>query len=97
MGSDSSIGRLLGFALTLCCRGVRIADPSSVAADADLVLVAVPDPDLPSVVEELVGSGSVGSGQFVVHPAGRLTAFESSSLPPDVGGDPRSLFIRLFR
>ncbi len=51
--------------------GVRIADPSSVAADADLVLVAVPDPDLPGVVEELVESGSVGSGQFVVHPAGR--------------------------
>ncbi|MCP4845819.1 MAG: NAD(P)-binding domain-containing protein, partial [Actinomycetia bacterium] len=42
--------------------GVRIADPSAVAADADLVLVAVPDPDLPGVVEELVESGSATRG-----------------------------------
>ena len=51
--------------------GVPIVDESEVGRSADLVLIAVPDGALPSVVERLTSSGSIRPGQFVVHPAGR--------------------------
>ena len=51
--------------------GVPIVDESEVGRNADLVLIAVPDGALPSVVERLTSSGSIRPGQFVVHPAGR--------------------------
>ncbi len=51
--------------------GTPILDESDVGADADLVLVAVPDRVLPEVVERLTSMGTIRAGQFVVHPAGR--------------------------
>ena len=49
--------------------GVRIVAPTEVPAHADLVILAVPDDQLPEVVTELVGH--VTSGQLVMHVSGR--------------------------
>ncbi|WP_295628065.1 Rossmann-like and DUF2520 domain-containing protein [uncultured Corynebacterium sp.] len=46
----------------------RLADVAGAAADAELILLAVPDPELPSVVESIVPH--VGPGRIVVHVAG---------------------------
>lgn len=51
--------------------GTTILDEADIGADADLVLVAVPDRVLADVVERLVSAGAIRAGQFVVHPAGR--------------------------
>jgi len=50
--------------------GVPIGDPTQITREADLVLVAVPDPELRRVVDDLVLAGAIRAGQFVVHPAG---------------------------
>jgi predicted short-subunit dehydrogenase-like oxidoreductase (DUF2520 family) len=42
-----------------------------VIADADLVLLAVPDDVLPGLVAGLVDTGAIHAGQFVAHPSGR--------------------------
>ena len=70
--------------------GVPIVDAAKVGRDADLVLVAVPDRVLPSVVEQLTASGSIRAGQFVVHPAGRygLEVLDSAAA---VGAAPLAL------
>ncbi|MFD4644106.1 Rossmann-like and DUF2520 domain-containing protein [Lentzea sp. NPDC058436] len=50
--------------------GVPIADPTEVAARADLVLLAVPDDELEGLVKGLVVTGSLRAGQIVVHTSG---------------------------
>lgn len=52
--------------------GVPISDAVTITAEADLVLIAVPDQVLAEVVADLVDLGALRSGQFVVHPAGRF-------------------------
>jgi len=49
-----------------------IVDRASVATNADLVLLAVPDQVLADVVQQMAAEGSISAGQFVVHPAGRF-------------------------
>lgn len=50
---------------------VPIMPADAVPADADLVLVAVPDDVLPALVEGLARAGAVRPGQFWMHPSGR--------------------------
>lgn len=50
--------------------GVPVADPTEVAARADLVLLAVPDDELEGLVKGLVATGSLRAGQIVVHTSG---------------------------
>ena len=51
--------------------GVPITDAPGATKDVDLVLVAVPDDILPSLVAGLAETGHVHPGQFWIHPAGR--------------------------
>ncbi len=51
--------------------GVRIAKPSDVARECDLLLLTVPDDMLPNVVAMLSASGAIHEGQIVVHTSGR--------------------------
>jgi predicted short-subunit dehydrogenase-like oxidoreductase (DUF2520 family) len=50
--------------------GVPLLPPPEVAAGADLVLLALPDDALAGTVRGLVATGSVRSGQIVVHTSG---------------------------
>lgn len=52
--------------------GVPIRPAPEVCADADLVLLAVPDDVLPGLVVGLVESGAIHAGQFIAHPSGRF-------------------------
>lgn len=47
-----------------------IATPDEVAARADLLLLAVPDEELPGLVRGLAATGAVRAGQLVAHTAG---------------------------
>jgi predicted short-subunit dehydrogenase-like oxidoreductase (DUF2520 family) len=49
---------------------VPVLSPPEVAASADLVLLAVPDDELPGLVRGLVATGSLRAGQIVVHTSG---------------------------
>lgn len=49
---------------------VPVLPPPEVAAAADLVLLAVPDDELPGLVRGLVATGSLRAGQIVVHTSG---------------------------
>ena len=49
---------------------VPLLPPDEVAAQADLVLLAVPDDVLPGMVRGLVAAGSFRAGQIVVHTSG---------------------------
>jgi len=49
----------------------EVGTPREVARACELLLLSVPDDDLPSVVDELVASGSIRAGQVVVHTSGR--------------------------
>lgn len=49
-----------------------IVDRDAATQDADLVLLSVPDQILPELVQQMVQVGSLRSGQFVVHSAGRF-------------------------
>ena len=51
--------------------GVPVRPAPDVAADADLVLLAVPDDVLPELTDGLAGTGAIHAGQFVAHPSGR--------------------------
>lgn len=64
----SDVSRLRAEALL---PGVPLVSPQEVFAAADLVLVAVPDDVLPTLIEGLVRTDAVTPGQFVVHPSGR--------------------------
>lgn len=50
--------------------GVAVLPADEVAVQADLVLLAVPDDVLPGLVRGLVATGSLRSGQIVVHTSG---------------------------
>ncbi|SMD21242.1 Rossmann-like and DUF2520 domain-containing protein [Lentzea albidocapillata] len=52
--------------------GVPIADPTEVAARADLVLLAVPDDELEGLVKGLIATESLRAGQIVVHTSGAM-------------------------
>jgi predicted short-subunit dehydrogenase-like oxidoreductase (DUF2520 family) len=52
--------------------GVPIRPVPDVAADADLVLIAVPDDVLPGLIAGMVEAGAIHAGQFVAHPSGRF-------------------------
>lgn len=52
--------------------GIPVADPTEVAARADLVLLAVPDDELEGLVKGLVATESLRAGQIVVHTSGAL-------------------------
>lgn len=51
--------------------GVPILPAADVPAEADLVLLAVPDDVLPDLVTGMVDTGALHAGQFVAHPSGR--------------------------
>jgi predicted short-subunit dehydrogenase-like oxidoreductase (DUF2520 family) len=51
--------------------GAGVRAPDEIGPDADLLLLAVPDDELPGLVEGLVSAGVVHAGQFVVHTSGR--------------------------
>jgi predicted short-subunit dehydrogenase-like oxidoreductase (DUF2520 family) len=51
--------------------GVRLVGVDEVFARADLVVLAVPDDVLPSLVEGIAATDVVRPGQFVVHTSGR--------------------------
>jgi len=51
--------------------GVPVVDVPAVVADADLVVLAVPDDVLPGLVAGLAATGDLRAGQFVVHLSGR--------------------------
>ncbi|HET6728319.1 MAG TPA: DUF2520 domain-containing protein [Jiangellaceae bacterium] len=54
--------------------GVPLVTPAEVFEQADLVLLAVPDDVLPGLVEGLVETGAVRTGQLVAHTSGRYGA-----------------------
>ena len=54
--------------------GVPLVTPAEVFEQADLVLLAVPDDALPGLVEGLVETGAVRTGQLVAHTSGRYGA-----------------------
>lgn len=51
--------------------GVPVREVPDVVRAADLVLLAVPDDDLPGLVRGLADTGALRAGQVVVHPGGR--------------------------
>jgi predicted short-subunit dehydrogenase-like oxidoreductase (DUF2520 family) len=51
--------------------GVRMLAPQDVLAEAELVLLTVPDDVLAGLVAGLVGTGSIQPGQLLVHTSGR--------------------------
>jgi predicted short-subunit dehydrogenase-like oxidoreductase (DUF2520 family) len=62
--------------------GAEIVSPPEVCEVAELVLVAVPDDQLPGLVEGLAAVGAWRSGQLVAHPSGR---YGISVLEPATG------------
>jgi predicted short-subunit dehydrogenase-like oxidoreductase (DUF2520 family) len=52
--------------------GARLTDPAQVLADADLVLLTVPDDVLPGLVEGLAATGAPYAGRLVAHASGAL-------------------------
>jgi predicted short-subunit dehydrogenase-like oxidoreductase (DUF2520 family) len=64
--SDSSVQRVReNFRLA------RLADPAEVVEDSDLVLLTVPDDDLPGLVRGLAETGAPLAGRMLVHASGR--------------------------
>lgn len=51
--------------------GVEVTTARRAARSSDLLLLTVLDDDLPGLIDDLVASGSVRSGQVVVHTSGR--------------------------
>lgn len=51
--------------------GVPVVPPTEVLAEAELVLLTVPDDVLPELVAGLASTGDVRAGQLVVHTSGR--------------------------
>lgn len=64
----SDVSRLRAEALL---PGVPLVEPAAVCAEADVVLLTVPDDVLPELVNGLVQTGAVRPGQFLVHASGR--------------------------
>src|SRR5690606_23668606 len=51
--------------------GIAVRTPAEVASAADIVILAVPDDVLESVVSSLASTGALRPGQLVVHTSGR--------------------------
>lgn len=51
--------------------GARLTDPAQVLDDADLVLLTVPDDDLPGLVSGLAETGAPYAGRLLAHASGR--------------------------
>ena len=81
--------------------GVAFLDPADAARAGELVLVGVPDDDIPTVVGQIAGAGGFRSGQWVAHLSGasgldalapgraagaRPLALHPLQTFPDVGG-----------
>lgn len=54
--------------------GVPIASSDEVCADADLILLTVPDDVIADVAAGLVAAGAITAGQLIVHTSGRFGA-----------------------
>jgi predicted short-subunit dehydrogenase-like oxidoreductase (DUF2520 family) len=52
-------------------RLARLAEPADVLGESDLVLLTVPDDDLPGLVRGLAGTGAPVAGRMLVHASGR--------------------------
>jgi predicted short-subunit dehydrogenase-like oxidoreductase (DUF2520 family) len=65
VGTRSERGRERGEAA-----GLAIADPTEATRGASLVVLAVPDDELPSLVTALAADGAFAAGQVVIHTAG---------------------------
>ena len=65
----SEVSRLRAEALL---PGVPLVSIEQVLADADLVLLTVPDDVLPGLVAGLAETGAVRPGQFLAHASGRF-------------------------
>src|SRR4029450_8590876 len=50
--------------------GLAVAGPTEAARGASLVLLAVPEDELPSLVTALAADGAFSAGQIVLHPGG---------------------------
>ena len=50
--------------------GLAVADPTEATRDAALVVLAVPDDELPALVTALAADGAFAQGQIVIHTAG---------------------------
>ena len=50
--------------------GLAVADPTEATRDAALVLLSVPDDELPSLVTALAADGAFSADQIVIHTAG---------------------------
>lgn len=67
--------------------GVPLADPRTVAEQADLLLLTVPDDALADLVAGLAETGAISMGQIVVHTSGRYgysvlePALQAGALP----------------
>ena len=61
--------------------GIPVLEVPDVVAAADLVLLAVPDDDLPGLVSGLATTGAFRAGQVVIHPGGRygVGVFEAAA------------------
>jgi predicted short-subunit dehydrogenase-like oxidoreductase (DUF2520 family) len=68
-------------------RLARLADPAEVIEDCDLVLLTVPDDDLPALVRGLADTGAPYGGRLIVHASARYgigvlePATEAGALP----------------
>jgi predicted short-subunit dehydrogenase-like oxidoreductase (DUF2520 family) len=71
----------IGVEVTVCTRsergrerveqaGLTVADPTEATRGASLVLLTVPDDELPSLVTALAADGAFSAGQVVIHTAG---------------------------
>src|SRR4029453_18556302 len=65
VGTRSERGRERGGAA-----GLASADPTEATRGASLVVLAVPDDELPSLVTALAADGAFAAGQVVIHTAG---------------------------
>lgn len=55
----------------LALPGVPVLDPTALAERCSLLLLAVPDDELPALVSGLAGSGALTPGQLIAHTSGR--------------------------
>jgi predicted short-subunit dehydrogenase-like oxidoreductase (DUF2520 family) len=65
--SQASVDRMLA-----SFPGITICEPARVIAAADLILMTVPDDDLPGLVSGLAATGAPYSGRLIAHTSGRF-------------------------
>jgi predicted short-subunit dehydrogenase-like oxidoreductase (DUF2520 family) len=69
---------------------VEVRSPDEIGPDADLLLLAVPDDELPALIEGLASAGVLHAGQFVAHTSGRY-GIEVLSPATEIGALPLAL------